>query len=153
MMNKLTLTAILSFSCSLIYSQQNILVLKKRNKTIDKYWIGNTIAFQLTNMQWQKGELTKIQNDSFYIKPVIVEYSFGAPQTFHFADLGFSLSDVAALPKEGVFIEYNNGSFQISMSSGHQHFYWVKSGWIFKIGAAGYTALNVINGLIENDFS
>jgi hypothetical protein len=152
-MNKLTLTVILSFCFSIIYSQQNILVLKKKNRTIDKYWIGSVIAFQLTNMLWQKGEIIKIQNDSFYIKPVIVEYSAGAPHTFTFEPLGYSLSDVYALPKEGVFVEYNNGSFQISMSSGHQHFYWIKSGWIFKVGAAGYAALNVINGLIGNDFS
>lgn len=152
-MRKLKLTAILSFAFSIIYSQQNILVLKKRSRTIDKYWIGSTIAFQLSDMEWQKGEITKIQNDSFYIKPVVVEYSLAGANTFHFASLGFSLSDVYALPKEGVFIEYNNGSFQISMSSGHQHFYWIKSGWIFRVGAAGYAALNVINGLIEDDFS
>ena len=152
-MLKLTLTAILLVCFSVTYSQQNILVLKKRNRTIDKYWIGSVIAFQLNNMQWQKGEITKIQNDSFYIKPVIVQYSLADINTYHLAALGFSLSDVYALPKDGVSIEYNNGSFQISMSSGHQHFYWIKSGWIFRVGAAGYAALNIINGLIENDFS
>jgi hypothetical protein len=56
------------------------------------------------------------------------------------------------MPKEGVLIEYNNGSFQISMSAGHQHFYWIKSGWIFRVGAAGYAGLNIINGLPEDDF-
>ena len=33
------------------------------------------------------------------------------------------------------------------------HWYWIKSGWIFRTGAAGYAALSVANGLIKNDFT
>jgi len=39
------------------------------------------------------------------------------------------------------------------MSAGHQHWYWIKSGWILRVGAAGYAGLNIINGAIKNDFS
>ena len=74
-MNKLTLIAILSFSFSLAYCQQDILAFKKRNKEINRYWKGSTIAFQLRDKQWKKGEITKIQNDSFYIRPMVVRYS------------------------------------------------------------------------------
>ena len=71
-MTKLTLIAILSFSFSVAYGQQDILVFKKKNKVINRYWKGSTIAFQLKDDQCQKGEITKIQNDSFFIRPMVV---------------------------------------------------------------------------------
>jgi hypothetical protein len=152
-MTKLTLIALLSFSFSLAYCQQNILVFKKRNKEIDRYWKGSTIAFQLRDKQWQKGEITKIKNDSFYIRPMIVRYSLMSSDTVHFSVIGFSLTDVFAMPNKGILIDYINGGFQISRSGGHVHWYWIKSGWIFRVGAAGYTGLNIANGLIKNNFS
>ena len=57
------------------------------------------------------------------------------------------------MPKRGVLIDYSNGRFQIVRTGGHQHFYWVKSGWLFRTGGAGYAALNVANGIINKDFS
>ncbi len=57
------------------------------------------------------------------------------------------------MPKKRYLIDYKNGHFQISTSAGHVHWYWVKSGWIFRAGAIGYAALNVVNGLINNNFS
>jgi hypothetical protein len=152
-MNKLTLIAILSFSFSLAHCQQDILVFKKRNKEINRYWKGSTIAFQLRDKQWQKGEITKIQNDSFYIRPMIVRYSLMSRDTVHYSTKGFALTDVFAMPNKGILIDYINGGFQISRSGGHVHWYWIKSGWIFRVGGAGYAGLNITNGLIKNNFS
>jgi hypothetical protein len=152
-MNKLTLIALLSFSFSLAYCQQDILVFKKRNKEINRYWKGSTIAFQLRDKQWQKGEITKIKNDSFYVRPMIVRYSLMSSDTVHFSVMGFALTDVFAMPNKGILIDYINGGFQISRSGGHVHWYWIKSGWIFRVGAAGYTGLNIANGMIKNNFS
>lgn len=152
-MNKLTLIAILSFSFSLAYCQQDILVFKKRNKEIYRYWKGSTIAFQLEDKQWQKGEITKIQNDSFYIRPMIVRYSLMRTDTFHYSVRGFALTDIFAMPNKGILIDYIDGRFQISRSGGHVHFYWIKSGLIFRVGAAVYAGLHIVNGLIQNNFS
>src|SRR4030095_1174527 len=152
-MNKLTLIAILSFSFSLAYCQQDILVFKKKNKEIYRYWKGSTIAFQLEDKQWQKGEITKIQNDSFYIRPMIVRYSLMGTDTIHYGVRGFALTDVFAMPNKGILIDYKNGRFQISPSGGHVHWYWLKSGWIFRVGAAAYAGLHIANGLIQNNFS
>ena len=152
-MNKLTLITILSLSLSVAYSQQNILVFKKRNETINRFWKGSFIAFQLKDNEWQKGEITKIQNDSFYIRPRIIHYNLMGADTAYYNAVGFSLTDVFALPKKGVLIDYINGRFQISRSGGHLHWYWIKSGWIFRVGAAGYAGLNIANGIIDNDFS
>lgn len=46
-----------------------------------------------------------------------------------------------------------NGRFQITTSGGHVHWYWIKSGWIFRVGAGGYAVLDVANGLIRSNFS
>ncbi len=126
---------------------------KKRNTTIERFWLGDFIAFQLKNSEWQKGQLTRISNDSFYIRPRVVYYYSMGSDTVYFNVSGYSISDVFAMPKKGYLIDYINGRFQISTSAGHVHWYWIKSGWIFRVGAAGYAALNVANGLINNNFS
>jgi hypothetical protein len=152
-MNKLILIAILSFSSSLAYCQQDILVFKKGNKEIKRYWVGAIVAIQLKDKQWQKGEITKIQNDSLYIRPTVVRYSLMGSDTVHYSVRGYALTDVFAMPNKGILIDHINGRFQISTSGGHVHFYWIKSGWIFRVGAAGYAGLNMANGLIQDKFS
>lgn len=57
------------------------------------------------------------------------------------------------MPNQGVVIDHKDGELQIIMSAGHQHWYWIKSGWIFRVAGAGYAALNIANGLISGDFS
>jgi hypothetical protein len=152
-MIRLTLIAILSLTFSVIYSQQDLLVFKKKHKTIDNYWKGSMIAFQQENMQWQKGEITKIKNDSFYLRPMILRYNLIGIDTTYFPIVGFSKKDIYALPKKGVRVEYVNGSFQPKISGSHVKWYWVKSGWIFRVGAAGYAGLHIVNGIVQNDLS
>ncbi|MFI5186056.1 MAG: hypothetical protein ACHQF0_04995 [Chitinophagales bacterium] len=120
---------------------------------IQNFWSGSTISFQTKDKQWQKGEITKIQNDSFYIRPQVIKYSLFRTDTFYYNIMGFSVSDVYAMPKKGVLIDYKNGQFQIITSAGHQHWYWIKSGWVFRVSATGYAVLNIANGLIKNNFS
>lgn len=126
---------------------------KKGNTTIDRFWLGDFIAFQLKNKEWQKGQLMAIRNDSIYIRPRVVYYYTMGSDTVYFNVSGYAIADVFAMPKKGYLIDYINGRFQISTSGGHLHWYWIKSGLIFKVGAAGYAALNVANGLINNNFS
>ena len=152
-MNKLTLIVILSCTSVLAYCQQDFLVFKKKNKEIKRYWKGTTIAFQLADKTWEKGEITKIRNDSFYIRPMVVRYSLMGADTVYYSVKGFALANVFAMPNKGILIDYVNGRFQISRSGGHVHWYWVKSGWIFRVGAAAYAGVHIANGLIQNDFS
>jgi hypothetical protein len=60
---------------------------------------------------------------------------------------------VYAIPKRGVLLDYKDGKFQISGSGGHQHWYWIKSGWLFRVVGAGYAGLIVANSLIDSDLS
>jgi hypothetical protein len=137
----------------LSFSQQNQLIFKKGNKVLERYWQGSTFAFQQSNRLWRKGEITRIQNDSFYIRPMVVTYHLMGSDTAYFNIEGYSLSDVFAIPKKGVLISYKNGSFQISTAGGHLHWYWIKSGWLFRTGALGYAGVHTANGLIQNNFS
>ena len=73
--------------------------------------------------------------------------------TTRFAGYHYALSDVFAVPKKGVQIDYRNNAFNITEVGGHMHWYWIKSGWLFRATALGYAALNVTNGLIKNNFS
>ena len=146
-MQKFTLAAFSILLFSSLYSQEDLLLFKKGNKTIDKFWKGTFIAFQLENKTWQKGELMKIKNDSFYIRPRVIRYSLMGTDTLYYPIKGFVVSDIYAMPKRGVLIDYINGQFQISRTGGHQHFYWIKSGLLFKLGGAGYAILSIVNGI------
>jgi hypothetical protein len=152
-MKKLTLISFLSYSFFNSYSQQVILLFKKKDITVQSFWVGSTIAFQLRDKQWQKGEITRIQNDSFFIQPTVVQYNFLTTDTFYYNIAAFSVSDVYAMPKRGVLIDYKDGQFQISRTGGHQHWYWIKSGWLFRVAGAGYAGLIVANSLIDSDLS
>src|SRR6185436_6843415 len=149
-MQNLTLTAIFILFFSSLYSQEDILVLKKGNKSIEKFWKGGFIAFQLENKTWEKGELMKITNDSFYIRPRVIKYGFMRTDTFYYPVKGFVRSDIYAMPKKGYLIDFVNGRFQISRTGGHVHFYWIKSGFIFRIAGAGFALLGLINGSLIN---
>ena len=152
-MLKLLLLAILSFSISKAYCQQNILAFKKRGGDVTRYWKGSTFAFQTIDKQWQKGEITKIQNDSLYIRPMVVRYYLMGSDTLYAKIKGFALTDIFAMPNKGILIDYINERFQISRSGGHVHFYWIQSGLLFRIGAAVYAGLHIANGLLNNNFS
>lgn len=152
-MKELTLIGILVFLFFCSYSQEAILLFKKKSITVHSFWVGSTIAFQQKDKQWQKGEITRIRNDSFFIQPVVVQYNLLNTDTFYYNSLGFSVKDVYAMPKRGVLIDYKDGEFQISRSGGHQHWYWIKSGWVFRVAGAGYAGLIIANSLIDSDLS
>ena len=152
-MQKLTLICALLFFFFNDYSQQALLLLKKKSWTVESFWVGSTIAFQSRDKEWQKGEISKIQDDSFFIRPVVVQYNLLNTDTFYYNTAGYSVRDIYAMPKRGVLIDYKDGEFQVSRSGGHQHWYWIKSGWIFRVAGAAYAGLIVANGLIDNDLS
>jgi len=152
-MKKLTLIQILLFYFFNSFTQEAILLFKNKNITVQSFWVGSTIAFQSQDKEWQKGEITTIRNDSFFIRPTVVQYSLLTTDTFYYNVARFSVSDVYAMPKRGVLIDYKDGEFQVSQSGGHQHWYWIKSGWLFRVAAAGYAGLIVANTIIDSDLS
>jgi hypothetical protein len=127
-------------------AQQAALVIKKRNKMIQQYWLHSYFAFQTHNNIWRKGELTKLKQDSFFIRPTVVKIGMFQNDTLRYPIEGYALSDVLHLPIKGLLIDYKDGKFQVIRSAGNISFYWLKSGWILRAGAIGFTALTLING-------
>lgn len=152
-MIKLILAIFFSCCTSLLFAQSDVLVYKKGDKTIQYFYKDSYISFQLNNQEWMKGFITNIKNDSFYFTKEIVRYYTMGSDTTRIAGYQYALSDIYAMQKKGVQIDYIGDRFKIIMDGGHKHWYWIKSGWIFRMGAAGYAALNVANGLIKNDFA
>jgi hypothetical protein len=132
---------------------QHYLILKKRYKTINQFWKDEMIAFQLTDNTWQYGGIIAINKDSIYIKPLMIQYSFMHADTLVSFVKGFALRNIHAFPKPGVVVDYDSGNFRINKACSHVQALCIKNGWIFRVGALGYAALNIINSTANNDLS
>ena len=117
-----------------------------------RYWAGKEIAFQTENNVWHKGKITRLTTDSFYIKPIRVLYHLMGTDTITFPIEGYRHTDIATIPKRGILISYKNGGFDIIRSAGHVHFFWIKGGLLFKLGAGMYAGVRLGN-TIGNEFN
>lgn len=148
-MHKLTLITLFTF-CSLIaFSQQDFLVLKKRNKRVSFFMKDAYITFQMKDRDWVSGYITKVQNDSFFVKRISIRYSLLGTDTVHFGVIPVALSDVYAMPRKGEQVGFEDDRVRITM--GDEKWVWVKNGALFMIVGGGYTFLNVTNTLIQGD--
>ncbi len=84
---------------------------------------------------------------------MVIQYHLYGADAVRYIPRGYALMDVHALPKKGVVVDFKDDKFQIVRSGGHVHWYWIKSGWIFRAGAVGYSGLHVLNGILKNNFS
>lgn len=134
-------------------AQENILLFKKHNKTISTLRQGAVLAFMTSDNAWHKGEITRLTKDSVFITPRISIYNMFGNSTITFRTEGFAIADIYAFPNTGILIDYKDNRFQVSRTGGHVHWYWVKSGWLFRVGAAGYTGLNTFNAIRNDDFT
>ena len=64
---------------------------------------------------------------------------------------GYHFRDIAALPKRGYLISMIDNQFQINRDAGHVHFYWIKSGVLFRVGAVAYTGVMLFNNLSDKN--
>jgi hypothetical protein len=147
-MNKLIFITLLLCS-SAVHSQMDFLVFKKRNKQIAFFKKDSYVAFQLKSKEWITGYITKVQNDSFYVKPFIVHYTLTGADTVYYEVNPVAISDVFAMPRKGELFNYTNDHATIIF--GNEHWVWIKNGWLFMITGGGYTALNITNSLIKNE--
>src|SRR5258705_3137559 len=113
-MHKLILLIILCFYTFFARAQQDFFLLKKGNKTIMSFRVGFYIAFQTKNKEWVTGNITGIRNDSFMVRPRIIQVQLMRTDTFYFPIMALALSDVVILPKKVVKIDYINGRSSIN---------------------------------------
>lgn len=117
---------------------QDIIVLKDRKRVIETWFAGQNIRLQLKNEQWIDGFISRIQNDSLYLRPFVTQVlpnRWGMPyvDTTFYGMMNIAVTDIRAFPKTD------------------ESFSYIKNGFIFQVGAAGYLALNLINTLSDNE--
>ena len=149
-MRKLLLAVTFTGLFTVAFSQPNFIVYKKKNTTLANFFTGTFITFQLENKEWIKGVITDIGKDSFSLKKQYIIYNMMGNDTFHIAGFNYAISDVYAMPKPGVQVDYIDKKWRITGQGGHVHWYWVKGGWIFRTIGVGYVGLELANSVINN---
>ena len=143
------LLSLLLFCFAKAYSQDGYIVLKKRQKSEQRFWKDGHFTFQTNDRQWMTGIITRITADSFYFSKEIIQYRSMGADTFHISGFRFSLNDVSTVPPKKAEIVYRDD--QVWVVLGNEKFVWIRDGLIFQLGSAGYAGLNTINHLIHND--
>jgi hypothetical protein len=144
--NALILLLFCSFAVS---AQGNFLVLKKRDKPIQHYWIGSRITIKPTNSDWLRGVITRITPDSFYLTQEILRYTMMGYDTLHISGFKFSIREIEVMPTKKQMVYYKDD--RVIVIPGHTKFMWVKNGFLFQALGAGYVTLNITNHLIDKD--
>lgn len=119
------------------FCQEDLLVLKQRDRTIQTWIAGSVITFQYSSKQWVQGILKKVKNDSITVEQIsinMVANQFGLPtvDTFKMGLMKLHVSEIYGMPKRDYSGIITNGS-------------------LFMIGSGGYMALNLANTLIHKD--
>ena len=130
-------------------SAQKMIVLKKKQTSIQHFWEGGHIPFRLKDKQWLTGLITRITPDSFYFTKEIIRYSPLGTDTLRMSGFRFALQDIEAMPTKKQLVVYRND--QVTVILGHEKFVWIRNGFIFQAVGAGYAGLNIANDLIRNE--
>lgn len=141
---------VLFFASHYVTAQDQLLIFQKNRKMVSSYSTGMYICFIDHNNQWQYGILKRIRDDSFYIRPYLLQRSIWGFDTLSYYTESYTIADVFAMPKSGIEIDDVRGerNHQIATDAGHVHFYWIKGGWLFRVLGAGYAGLNIFNSLV-----
>lgn len=137
-MKRCILLAISFFILTASLAQSDFIQLKKNNKVLQNWFKDNYIYAQLKNEQWINAVIYKIQDDSLYLRPFMVQtiinrLGFNFLDTTYFGLMTIHINDIKAFPKEEEGLAF------------------IKNGLIFKIAGGGYALLNIINTLSNNE--
>src|SRR4051812_42248699 len=84
----------LAVFCCMETSAQEMMVLKKKGRSIQYFWKGSHIVFQMQDKQWLLGVITKITPDSFYLTQEIIRSSMMGFDTLRIGGFSFAYTDV-----------------------------------------------------------
>ena len=128
--------------CTLFFvsvkAQSDLLVFKKGSHTVQRFFNGSFISFQLNTKQWMSGYIKKLQPDSITIVPIQEKLATNflgmvVTDTLVLNTIKIAVKNIYALPKE------------------HEQFAYVKDGSLLQILSGGYLALNLINTASSKD--
>ena len=137
-MQKISLLIACMLFCFAAVAQTDMLVLKKRDRTMQRYYTGSFFSFQLQDEQVISGYIKKLKNDSLYIvpiqeRPVINFLGMIVTDTVILNTMKIPLSAIYAVPKE------------------KEAFAYIRNGSLLQILSGGYIVLNVINTVASKD--
>lgn len=135
---KLTTLFFCCFFSVCVSAQNDLLLLKQKNQTIQTWLPGAYILFQFSSKQWIEGIIKSIKNDSLLIDQIQVrqvanQFGFPTLDTAHFGFLKLAITEIYGLPKRS-----NKTNL-------------INNGTLFQMGSGAYIFLNMANSLIKND--
>jgi hypothetical protein len=137
-MRKRLLLICFILQATLAFSQSNLLVLKKKNHTVQTWVEGSPIYFQFSNKQWITGYVKDIIKDSLLIDMFIVrryvnQLGVFAVDTGKAGLLKLHVKEIYAVPTR------KRSRSLLTM------------GGFYQIGSAAYMALNITNSLLKGE--
>jgi hypothetical protein len=126
------------FICLEVPAQSDLLVLKKKETTLQSWSSGSYIIFRFTNRQWIEGFVRKVQNDSIWLNQVQINrvfnnWGFYSFDTSQLGMMKFHVKEISAVPKK-------NFSNNI-----------ITNGKLFQVGSGAFIFLNVFNSAIHKE--
>jgi hypothetical protein len=137
-MRKRLLLICFILQATLAFSQSDLLVLKKKNHTVQTWVEGSPIYFQFSNKQWITGYVKDIIKDSLLIDMFIVRR--------YVNQLGVFAVDTG---KAGLLKLHVKEIYAVPTRKRSRSLF--ATGGLYQIGSAVYVALNIINSLIRNE--
>jgi hypothetical protein len=143
------------FLCLLVtdLQAQGILQYKRAKKTKASFTKGSIISFMADQGYWRKGRISRLKSDSLFILPLVIRPQFTGPDSTYWDEEGYAFTDIFAMPKNGILIDFIDGRFTVNGYGGHVHWYWIKSGYLFRLAALTFAGVYLANGLIQNDLA
>ncbi|MFL5808502.1 MAG: hypothetical protein ACJ749_03215 [Flavisolibacter sp.] len=132
-------------------SQGRQILLMKKDKVLQRFWLNSRITFSVEKGQWQYGIITKINSDSFSFTKESIFRHFGGTDTTHVSGYVFLLSDIKALPSKRQITVVNGDD--VKLIYGHEKFVWIRNGFVFQAAGVGYAAVNITNSLLDKTHS
>ncbi len=137
-MKPLLILLFLVFGVLTAFSQDDLLVLKQRNQTVQTWIPGSIINFQFSSRQWIQGIIKHIRNDSILIEQIILrtvpnQFGFASIDTAKMGLMKLHVKEIYGMPKR---------------SSGGSMF---TNGALFMLGSAAYVFVNLFNTLIHKE--
>lgn len=120
------------------FSQNDLLVLKQKNRIIQTWITNSFISFQFSSKQWLQGNIKAIRNDSIILEQMTIrqvpdQFGFPTLDTARMGILKLHVKEIYGIPKR------NFGSGLIT------------NGVLLQLGSGAYIFLNIFNSLIHKE--
>lgn len=138
MKKTLLITALLLLTGSFSRAQADMVILKKRNKTVDRYFIGSYIYFETEKNQRWSGKIYKLKADTIFIVPI--------EERVYMHNWGLVLTDTIELNRIGIALNTIS-----NITKRNENLVFVKNGSLLQLLGGGYAVLNVINTVTSQD--